>query len=399
MNIFDIQQHSVYLENQVNINEVQDGQNALVEALYSKNFEQANWLIKEKINLIPAEELLDPDYLQNIGVLKSEQIRQDIQLLDLYNAYFYMSLCKESPETQKRLIETYFSELKPYDGATKINICLTYQAANFEILKSLSDKGHPLFSPFSDINNPENQASALNKMAFDHQAWGFLVSQGLPVNGFKNDIELPLLFKVNKTEDINKLLDLGADVNYTPLNFGNINALFNANLEKAKILIENNIDIHHISKPTIRENVLFHLPDETLEFLLNKGIDINHQNQKKYTVLMNAVSSNDLSRVSLLLEKGADINLFNRDNYNCLMLSTDIEMSKLLLKYKPDLTFTVKNNYLNTEISFIKFLEEKKKSASQDKDLLKNIDFLISSCIAEEKNVLLKVKNFFKHNI
>jgi ankyrin repeat protein len=88
-----------------------------------------------------------------------------------------------------------------------------------------------------------------------------------------------------------------------------------------------------------------------LKQLLCRGVDINHQNFKKETVLM---ETSNLSFTKLLLENNAKVDLVDNQNETALLKAVkrkNFEKANLLLEYKPDLQ--IKNKKGSTIFDYL----------------------------------------------
>ena len=77
-----------------------------------------------------------------------------------------------------------------------------------------------------------------------------------------------------------------------------------------------------------------------VEYLLEKGFNVNEQDKNGFTALHFAVQSNRIDTIKILLNYGADVNLKNKFGNVPLMLSnniTSIEIFKLLISNGTDI--------------------------------------------------------------
>lgn len=84
---------------------------------------------------------------------------------------------------------------------------------------------------------------------------------------------------------------------------------------------------------------------ELVQLLVSKGAAVNH-NSSMGTALMAAIVKNHVPAVQFLLEKGADVNVWDERGTTPLIYAVQFknkEVIKLLLNHKPDTSHTDKN--------------------------------------------------------
>lgn len=89
---------------------------------------------------------------------------------------------------------------------------------------------------------------------------------------------------------------------------------------------QNNIDkIHHVDENGFTP-LFFSTDLSVLSFLLDKGLNINHQNKDGLTPLMLSVKHphDDFHKIKFLIEKGADVNLLDNNYQNALFHSNSL---------------------------------------------------------------------------
>lgn len=100
-------------------------------------------------------------------------------------------------------------------------------------------------------------------------------------------------------------------------------AVLTGDLNRTKELIDKGVDINYQNR-SLKNSVLHAcLSNETeniqiLEFLLEKGANVNVQNFNGSTPLIFAVVNNHVASIKLLLEKGADVTI--KDRYGSTVL-------------------------------------------------------------------------------
>ncbi len=209
-----------------------------------------------------------------------------------------------------------------------------------------------------------NEQTASNSVALHGAAYygqpeavAFLIKNGADIDARNNYDYTPLLSaSAGGYTDIAKvLLDAGADINAK--NYEGDNALLCAvtscNRELIDFLIAAGIDYNATDNygRTILHKAIAggrwarnegrecdHLG--IISSFISKGVDIDRASQGGYTVLSEAIFSEDMAAVRLLLEAGADANKVNDDGATALMISTAREKPdfvRLLLENGADI--------------------------------------------------------------
>lgn len=122
------------------------------------------------------------------------------------------------------------------------------------------------------------------------------------------------------------------------VNIHDENALFFADAEQTKILIEMGINVNHVSTRT--ENALFHASPEKTELLIKAGINVNHIDSRKE----NALFFSNYESAKLLIEAGINVNQVTFYGRNALMRRAGIEYTQLLLEAGIDIHQTDADN-------------------------------------------------------
>ena len=98
----------------------------------------------------------------------------------------------------------------------------------------------------------------------------------------------------------------------------------NGQAEKARLLLENDVDVHEVQASawtSLHLAVRYGQPD-TISTLLEYGIDIDAENQG-WTALQLAALNGHMDIVSILLNKGANSSILNRDSKTALDIARD----------------------------------------------------------------------------
>lgn len=149
----------------------------------------------------------------------------------------------------------------------------------------------------------------------------------------KNDINN--LFRIKYTEEFNKLLSTGFDINM--LTSSDQNALFHCKYpELMKAMINAGININQTD--TLDRNALFYTPfSETLSVLTENGIDIKQTD----TLGRNALFyTRDAESVRLLVKKGIPVNHTDLEDKNALFFATSESSAREFLDSGIDINHT-----------------------------------------------------------
>ncbi|SFJ75093.1 ankyrin repeat domain-containing protein [Thermoflavimicrobium dichotomicum] len=142
------------------------------------------------------------------------------------------------------------------------------------------------------------------------------------------------------------LIELGADLDCTndfaetPL----ITAVWDERIDVVKFLLEQGVDVNHQDRDG---NSALHVAaalgsEKMAKLLLSAGADVHLQNEDEITPLIDAVKNNQISVVPLLLEHGANPNIAPFHDEPPLHIATrtdNREMIELLLKHGADPNF------------------------------------------------------------
>lgn len=144
------------------------------------------------------------------------------------------------------------------------------------------------------------------------------------------------------------------------------------NLEMIKLLLKNGADINKLDENL--NTVLHHAatnPDncEVIQFLIDRGVDVDAQNNKNVTPLFGAMFYKSLENVKCLLENGANINNEDLDGNKVVhiaVLSGSVDILKILIKNNVDIS--LKNNRGFSPL----YYAIKKRNIKMVKHLIKN---------------------------
>ncbi len=162
-----------------------------------------------------------------------------------------------------------------------------------------------------------------------------------------------------KVEDVELLLDRGADINHKD-QFGStalLDAAIHGDAKIVELLLNRGADVHHRSTfwgdTALFKAAIFGFP-EIVELLLDRGADIHHQDNFGNTALIDATRSGKVEIVKLLLDRGADIHHQSASGETAFSIAAECGYSnivKLLEDYTTNLEGSPddKNNYPETE--------------------------------------------------
>lgn len=159
------------------------------------------------------------------------------------------------------------------------------------------------------------------------------------------DLDFNLIYACNKgyREEVQRLLDLGADVNasldngVTPLMY----AAQGGHLDIVKILVLNDAKVNQVPENGMTALVSAVLIDSIsiAEFLIRHGADVNRSDYEKVTPLMQAIANGNYLMTDMLLYYGADFTRKDIKGTDALMLASFLGLTDivtLLIEYGAD---------------------------------------------------------------
>jgi len=296
ISIFDIKTHEEYLKNKqyVNINDLYKGDNALCVALSQKDYERAEWLINEGINLsgiLAADTFIDVNITPEIQLLMIEKgagfdvnqktlmgylplhyskSKEVIELLvkkgiaiNMLNDFGENALFQnDDPE-----LLTYFIEggcdinKRNNDGRTPI-FC---REAN--ITKLLIEKG-------ARVDIKDNAGCGVITNVESREIFDLLFTAGAPIDFISNTGMNILMLNYDYNIDMDYCLSHGVDINHKNDEGINLLGILTNNEDDIKfgiyLIEEKNIDYHSIDKNN--------LPEKLQEYITLKERSIAEKN-------------------------------------------------------------------------------------------------------------------------
>jgi ankyrin repeat protein len=165
------------------------------------------------------------------------------------------------------------------------------------------------------------------------------------------------------------------------------------NFEIVKNFIKNGIDKNEkiVKNYTVLEIAIFNIDKyctiETIELLLESGINVNNKDTHNRIPLLHAINKNSLDLVKLLIKYGANINHKNNENYTpiCYAISNNyFEIIKLLVDEGCDI-----NHELKGCVSILAYTLE----LSQNDNNFEIVKYLL------EKGAKINEKNIYGKNL
>lgn len=126
-------------------------------------------------------------------------------------------------------------------------------------------------------------------------------------------------------EGVQYLLELGADPHYT--NEGHGSALVAATIHGydtiAEMLLAAGASPNQAVFPEMKTPLMYARSNRLLRRLIDAGADVNYQDTRGYTPLMNAARNNRTESIITLLENGADISMKNNEGKTALDIANE----------------------------------------------------------------------------
>jgi len=216
---------------------------------------------------------------------------------------------------------------KPKFNGGKTALMLACENGHHEIALYLIHKG-------ADINKVDNRKeSALSKALKNKMpdlAIG-LVNEGANVNQKCEDGNTPLMLAVIycDTQTVMYLISKGAIVQYVN-NWGQspLSLSLDKDASLTKYLVEHGADVNHVMHnlhdfTDVNDYTLLMVSvskssKETIQYLIDKGADVNKATPFGRTALMNACAYGNYDAVEVLLKNGADINIKLKNKWTAL---------------------------------------------------------------------------------
>ena len=122
----------------------------------------------------------------------------------------------------------------------------------------------------------------------------------------------------------------------------------NGNLEKVKELIEKGVNLNFQNNMGDTALILSieHNREEVARLLINKGADVNVQENTNNTALMRAARHGRLEIIKLLIDKVSNLNIKNKCNKTAFILAVDNKHKKII-EFLIDAGAEVPFNYLH----------------------------------------------------
>lgn len=269
-----------------------DKESALFNAVKNEQYGIAKYLINQGADIKPFAV-----FAGTIDVLSEASTNGNIDMLKLIIANGY-------PLSEKNME-------KAMEAACRNN--------NINVVKYLLDMGAKSELKYlQSIKSESNEGLDIVKVLVEH---------GAKVDGENSD-GTPLKYSHSK-EISEYLIEKGANVNaVSNLKNGKkgesilMSTIMTGDLDRIKLLVENGADLEYKDENCDKDTVIMWAVAQgsrhILEYLIQKGANINYQNEKGETALMKAVSGGYLSNVKMLIKYNADINLKNNEGQTVL---------------------------------------------------------------------------------
>ena len=235
----------------------------------------------------------------------------------------------------------------------EIPLLVTYDE---EAVKLLVEHGAEVNVQDGEGNTPLLINAKIGKI----ETVNFLLKNGADPS-LRNNLDRTPLHFANNVEIAKLLVEYGADVDVrdakgnTPLQFAsnleiakflvehgaNVNAQnirIGFDLERAKFLIEHGADIKALIKgkdiPMYLYEALARDNTELVEFLIDRGVDVNAKGNIIYNVLLSTINGGEIDKAKFLIELGADVNVSNENGETPLLkavLYGDRELAQYLI--------------------------------------------------------------------
>ena len=261
--------------------------------------------------------------------------------------FYALYRCNPKAELARLLIDNGANiNAKATNGGTMLHAAASGNSP--DMVKFLLEKGLDVNAKTDMGMTPLHYASA-GRDSCDHKCQTkkvqLLLDKGADVNAQDNLGITPLHFASgygSHTDTVLLLLNNGANINIKDSNGETVlhHALSNpdSNFDTVQLLVRNGADVH--AKNNYSETALHmytmntrdsHKTNtEITQWLLEKGLSVNAQNNDGRTPLMNAAFNGNATMVQWLINQGADVNIKNNDG------KTAIEEAKKMQALAPE---------------------------------------------------------------
>ena len=245
----------------------------------------------------------DPIYLK---ILKKAGV--NLNEKNIYNITPLMSACAKTSNTAviDYLIKNG-GDIKERDSQGCDSLIWTMANPNLNITKHLVKLGADVHTKTGD--NKENILMLALRRGANYEKIEYILSLGIDVNEMSGNQYPAICFaaQYNPYVDVLELLvQKGADIKFSPAHDKNANLLFCA-----------------------AENT----NEEIIDYLINKGLDVNAVSKEGRTPLLVSAVNSNLSVFAKLLEKGADINVLDNNKCNLLHVAAEFNDNPALVDF------------------------------------------------------------------
>ncbi len=229
------------------------------------------------------------------------------------NLLFYALQNGANTDIIKQMLQTADVKIKDADGRTPLDYAIKNNAEP-EIIEMLVNAG-------ADINQPQYKHLLVQGLQQNKPSSyiNMLADKGIAVSGLDDDGHSALYYaEINSyPPEIIEKLRAGGSV----LSNADKQALLKDAAEHNDITLLQRLNISAEQMAEVTDNGRSALqyaydiaaPDEFMQYLLDNGADINHQDRDGNTVLHDALAKQDTASAQKFIEKGAAINIV--DNY------------------------------------------------------------------------------------
>lgn len=269
ISIFDVNTHEEYLLNKdvININEQNNFKSALLDALSKDQSDKAKWLIEEGAS----KTISEFSHINATPELQLLMIKHGIDVhektLTSENMLFYALDDKVVKELLKKGLDIHDIN---YDGQNAL--FLNASADNTKTIKYLIEKGIKVDKRDNSGRTPLFYAS--------YHCMEILLKNGAQVDVKDNEMLTPLMTIISK-EEMDLLIEYGANVNHVDNAGENILMLIPGELINLDLCLSKGLNINH--RDNAGNNALFHLRENAEgdinlgKELIQRGIEYGEQ--------------------------------------------------------------------------------------------------------------------------